>query len=271
MLRCEGPQHMEKTLRDCKAQATLLLPSVQEQYFSTPVTGLLTTRLISDVYMGFCRQIRAYSGCWPREPEATELQLMCYMPKWLCPAERQDISSSSGLWPAQTMSKISFPLCGEKRGDKDRQLVQDSESHFYTGLGRLAEPRQIRQTQLPMHPAPSTKSSNTWLASEPASSSWPRKTALGAASKFCGPPVGSPCHRHTQRFSSVLDGRDLLWTGRVWIPSSLALWVSAGKCLYNVTPDGPRWVLSSEGEQAPTCVQLELRWKAVSILNACIS
>lgn len=271
MLRCEGPQHMEKTLRDCKAQATLLLPSVQEQYFSTPVTGLLTTRLISDVYMGFCRQIRAYSGCWPREPEATELQLMCYMPKWLWPAERQDISSSSGLWPAQTMSKISFPLCGEKRGGKDRQLVQDSESHFYTGLGRLAEPRQIRQTQLPVHPAPSTKSSNTWLASEPASSSWPRKTALGAASKFCGPPVGSPCHRHTQRFSSVLDGRDLLWTGRVWIPSSLALWVSAGKCLYNVTPDGPRWVLSSEGEQAPTCVQLELRWKAVSILNACIS
>lgn len=89
--------------------------------------------------------------------------------------------------------------------------------------GRLAEPRKIRQTQLPVHPAPSTKSSTTWLASEPARSSWPRKTALGAASKFCGPPVGSPCRRHTQRFSSVLDGRDSLWTGRVWIPSSLAL------------------------------------------------
>lgn len=58
MLRYEGPQHLEKTLRDCKAQTTLLLhSSVQEQYFSTPVTGLLTTGLISDVYMGFCRQI----------------------------------------------------------------------------------------------------------------------------------------------------------------------------------------------------------------------
>lgn len=53
VLRCEGPQDLEKTLRDCKAQATLLLPTMQEQYFSTPVTGLLTTRLISNVYMGF--------------------------------------------------------------------------------------------------------------------------------------------------------------------------------------------------------------------------
>lgn len=123
VLRCEGPQDLEKTLRDCKAQATLLLPTMQEQYFSTPVTGLLTTRLISNVYMGFWRQIRAYSGCWPREPEAMELQLMCYMPKLLWPAERQDISLSSGLWPAQTMSEISFPLCAEKHGDKDRQLV----------------------------------------------------------------------------------------------------------------------------------------------------
>lgn len=119
----EGPQHLEETLRDCKAQAPLLLPTVQEQYFSTPVTGLLTTRLSSDVYMGFCRQIRAYSGCWPREPEAMELQLMCYMPKLLWPAERQDISLSSGLWPAQTISEISFPLCAERHGDKDRQLV----------------------------------------------------------------------------------------------------------------------------------------------------
>lgn len=52
-IRNEDPQDLEEVLRGCKAQATLLLSTVHEQYFSTPVIGLLATSYISDVYMVF--------------------------------------------------------------------------------------------------------------------------------------------------------------------------------------------------------------------------
>jgi len=63
---------------------------------------------------------------------------MCYMPKLLWPAERQDISLGSGLGPAQTMSKACLGLHAAKHVDEDTHLAQDLESHCYYQLGQAS-------------------------------------------------------------------------------------------------------------------------------------